>query len=106
MKFGIIINRSDPESVYNVLRLATYALKQGDYVRIFLSGAGVEIDRIEDARFNVREQAQAVLDAGGRFFACGSCLKLRKSEGADICPLSSLSDEYEIIRDSDRVLSV
>ena len=106
MKLGIIITRSDPESVYNTLRLAVYALKQGDEVKIFLSGAGVEMDRIEDSKFNIRQEAQAVLDAGGRFFACGSCLKLRESRGMDMCPLSSLSDEYEIICESDKVLSV
>lgn len=106
MKLGIIISRSDPEAVYNVLRLALYSLKQGDEVSVFLSGAGVEIEQIEHPKFNVREQARAVLDAGGSFFACGSCLKLRESEEADTCPLSTLQDEYEIIRDSDKVVSI
>lgn len=106
MKLGIVITRSDPEAVYNVLRLAVYSLEQGDEVKIFLSGAGVEFDRIEHVKFDVRGQARAVLDAGGSFFACGSCLKLRESEGTDICPLSTLRDEYEIIRNSDKVVSI
>jgi len=63
------------------------------------------MDRINDAKFNVREQAQAILEAGGQFLACGTCLKLRKSEGSEICPLSTLKDLYEIVRDSDRLVT-
>ena len=106
MKLGIIITQTDPETVFNALRLALYSLEQGDQVRIFLSGRGVEIDRIEDPKFNIKLQAQKVLDAGGEFFACGSCLKLRNSTGSDICPLSTLKDHYEIVRDSDRILTI
>ena len=106
MKLGIIITHPDPESVFNVLRLALYSLGEGDEVRIFLSGRGVEIDRIEDPRFDVRTQAEMFLEAGGQFFACGSCLKLRNSEGSEICPLSTLKDHYEIVRDSDRIVTV
>ncbi|HNR32572.1 MAG TPA: DsrE family protein [Candidatus Hydrogenedentes bacterium] len=106
MKVGMIITQTDPETVFNALRLALYSLGQGDEVRIFLSGRGVEIDRIEDAKFDVRGLAQKVLDAGGEFLACGACLKLRNSEGSEVCPLSTLKDHYEIVRDSDRLVTV
>jgi uncharacterized protein involved in oxidation of intracellular sulfur len=106
MKLGIIITQTDPETVFNTLRLALYSLQQGDTVRIFLSGRGVEIDQIEDAKFDVKTQAQKVLDAGGQFFACGSCLKLRNSNGSEVCPLSTLKDHYEIVRDSDRLVTI
>jgi len=106
MKLGIIITQTDPETVFNALRLALYSLKQGDEVRIFLSGRGVEIDQIEDPKFDVKTQAQKVLDAGGQFFACGACLKLRNSKGSEVCPLSTLKDHYEIVRDSDRIVTV
>ena len=106
MKLGMIITQTEPETVFNALRLALYSLQQGDDVRIFLSGKGVEIDRIEDPNFDVKGQAQEVLDAGGQFLACGACLKLRKSEGSEVCPLSTLKDQYEIVRDSDKVITV
>ncbi len=106
MKLGMIISQTDPETVFNALRLALYSLERGDQVRIFLSGRGVEIDDIEDARFNVRELARKILDAGGEFLACGTCLKLRQSEGSEICPLSTLKDHYEIVRDSDRLVTI
>jgi uncharacterized protein involved in oxidation of intracellular sulfur len=106
MKLGMIITQTDPEAVFNALRLALYSLEQGDEVRIFLSGKGVEIDRTEDPKFDVKAQAQKVLDAGWRFLACGACLKLRNSEGSEVCPLSSLKDQYDLVRDSDRVITV
>jgi sulfur relay (sulfurtransferase) complex TusBCD TusD component (DsrE family) len=105
MKLGIVISTPDPESAFNALRLANYSVKQGDQVRIFLLGAGVEIDRIEHPHFDVRAQAEALIAAGGRIYACGTCLKLRHSEGSEICPLSTMHDLYEIVRDSDRVLT-
>ena len=105
MKLGILISQTEPETVFNALRLANYSLKQGDTVKIFLVGKGVELDQITDATFNVREQAQAVLAAGGQFLACGTCLKLRASAGSELCPLSTLKDLYEIVRDSDKLLT-
>ena len=105
IKLAIIISQTEPETVFNALRLANYSLKQGDAVKIFLMGNGVELDQINDARFNVHEQAQAVLDADGQFLACGTCLKIRASKGSEICPLSTLKDMYEMIRDSDKVLT-
>ena len=106
MKLGMIITQTDPETVFNALRLALYSLEQGDSVKIFLSGRGVEIDQIDDPKFDVKSKAQEVLDAGGQFLACGTCLKLRNSEGSDVCPLSTLKDHYEIVRDSDRLVTV
>jgi uncharacterized protein involved in oxidation of intracellular sulfur len=106
MKLGIIITQTEPETVFNALRLALYAVKQGDEVKIFLSGRGVEIDKIEDARFNVKAEAEKFLAAGGKFLACGTCLKIRNSAGSEICPLSTLKDHYEIVRDSDRLITV
>lgn len=106
MKLGIVITRMDSEAVFNVLRLALYSLQQGDQVRIFLSGQGVDIDKIDDPAFDVRDMARQVLAAGGEFLACGTCLKLRQSGGSEICPLSTLADHYAVVRDSDRLVTI
>ena len=106
MKLGMIITQTDPETVFNALRLALYSLEQGDEVRIFLSGKGVEIDGINHSKFDVKSQAQKVLEAGGKYFACGTCLDLRSSEGSKFCPISTLKDHYEIVRDSDRIVTI
>jgi uncharacterized protein involved in oxidation of intracellular sulfur len=57
-------SHTDPETSFNVLRLANYSLAQGDTVQVFLLGKGVELDRIEDKRFDVRGQAKALVQAG------------------------------------------
>ena len=105
MKLGIVLSTTEPETVFNVLRLGNYAIGQGDSVRVFLLGKGVELDRIQDEKFNVSQQAEALLQAGGTIQACGTCLKLRQSEGSELCPISTMKDLYEIIRDSDRVIT-
>ena len=104
MKLGLILSQTEPETVFNALRVANYSLKQGDRVKVFLIGKGVELDKIDDPKFKVQEEARTLLDAGGQFLACGTCLKLRRSAGSELCPLSTLKDLYEIVRDSDRVL--
>lgn len=106
MKLGIVISTNEPETVFNGLRLANYALGQEDEVRVFLLGKGVELDQIEDEKFNVRQQAEALLEAGGTIQACGTCLKLRQSAGSDICPLSTMKDLYEIVKDCDRLVTL
>lgn len=106
MKLAIIITETDPETVFNALRLAKYSLQQGGQVKIFLSGRGVEIDKIDDAKFDVKRLAREVLDGGGKFLACGACLKLRESAGSEICPVSTIKDQYEIIREADKVITV
>lgn len=58
MKLGVITAQTGPETVLNALRLALHSPKQGDDVRIFLSGKGVEIDQIEDKQFGVRDETQ------------------------------------------------
>jgi uncharacterized protein involved in oxidation of intracellular sulfur len=105
MKLAITISVAEPETVFNALRLANYARGQGDEVRCFLIGLGVELDRLPASKFDVRGQAESFLKAGGKIMACGTCLILRQSEGSELCPLSTIKDLYELVRDSDKVVS-
>jgi uncharacterized protein involved in oxidation of intracellular sulfur len=105
MKLGIVVYSSDAETSWNAFRFGSFALKQGDAVRVFLLGKGVECESLDTEQFPVSDQMQAFVDAGGTILACGTCLKLRHSEGSELCPLSTLQDLYELVRDSDRVVS-
>ena len=105
MKLALVISRADPEVVYNAFRLANFSRKEGDEVRVFLLGAGVELDGIEGPKLDARGQAKSFLEAGGQILACGSCLKLRNSTGSELCPLSTMKDLYEMVREADRVLT-
>jgi len=48
---------------------------------------------------------QAFADAGGEILACGTCLKLRKRGGSDLCPISTLEDLYRLIAEAERVVT-
>ena len=105
MKLGLVIYSTDAETVWNAFRLGAFALKQGDSASAFLLAKGVECEKLDAPPFNVAEQMHAFVDQGGRILACGTCLKLRHSEGSELCPLSTMKDLYNLVRDSNRVIS-
>ena len=105
MKLGMIIHTLDPETAWNAFRLGVFALQQGDQVAAFLLAKGVECDKCATMPFNVRAQMEAFVSAGGRIMACGTCLKIRNSGGSELCPLSTMRDLHELVRDSDKVVT-
>lgn len=105
MKLGIVIYSNDAETVWNAFRLGVFALKKGDSVQVFLLAKGVECEAIDTDKFKVTEQMQLFIGAGGKILACGTCLKIRHSEGSDMCPISTMGDLYEIVQESDKVLT-
>ena len=105
MKIGVVISTNDAETCWNALRYANFALGQKDKVSIFFMGKGVEYQKISTDKFNTLEQAQRFMDAGGKIFACGSCIKSREQEGSEMCPISTMNDMYEIVKESERVVS-
>jgi uncharacterized protein involved in oxidation of intracellular sulfur len=106
MKLGLVIYSTDAEALWNGFRLGAFALKAGDTVKAFLLAKGVECERHTAEPFNVKKKMQDFVDAGGEILACGSCLQLRNSQGTELCPLSTMKDLYELIRDSDKIISI
>lgn len=105
MKIAISLATAEAETAFNALRLGNFARSQGDEVGVFLIGKGVDLEKSADPRFDVVGQARKLQAAGGKILACGTCLKLRESSGSEVCPLSTMKDYYELIRDADRVVS-
>lgn len=105
MKLGIVVYSNDSETVWNAFRFGNFALNEGDQVRVFLLGKGVECESLDTDKFKVTEQMQTFVDNSGKTFACGACLKIRQSEGSEICPLSTMKDMYDIINDSDKIVT-
>lgn len=106
MKLGIVIYSTDDETVWNAFRLGNFALDKGDSVRVFLLANGVEAEALSSVQFNIRDQMQRLVDRGGAILACGTCLKIRNSEGTELCPLSTMADLYDIIATSDKLISL
>ncbi len=105
MKIGIILSTNDTETCWNALRFANLAREQKDEVKVFMIGKGVEYLKVSNKKFNTIEQAEKLLASGGKFYACGSCIKSRNNEGSEICPISNMVDLYEIVRESDKVIT-
>lgn len=104
MKIGIIISNTDPELVWNALRFANTAILEEHQVKIFLLGAGVEIESIKSEKFNVQEQLQRFNELSGTMLACGTCLRSRNMQFG-VCPISTMKDMLKLVVESDRVLT-
>jgi uncharacterized protein involved in oxidation of intracellular sulfur len=104
-KIGMIIHSNDPETVWNAFRFGNFALGEGDSVKVFLLAKGVESESLDTEKFNVSDQINRFVENGGKIFACGTCLVLRKKEGSDMCPVSTMQDMYDIIVWSTKLLT-
>ena len=106
MKLAIILNTNDPETAWNVLRLAHKAVEHKDSVSVFLLGSGVELEQIQSDQFKVQDMLKQYIETGGEILACGTCLKSRgMTEGSQSCPASNLDTLYKLIKGSDKVLT-
>ena len=105
MKIGVIVSSNDAETCWNAIRYGNFALEQKDEVKIFFMGKGVEYQKVSIEKFNTVEQADKFISTGGQIFACGSCIKSRDQEGSEMCPISTMKDTYDIVKESDKVVT-
>jgi uncharacterized protein involved in oxidation of intracellular sulfur len=105
MKIGIIISSNDAETCWNALRYANFCLGQKDETKVFLMGKGVEYQKVTTDKFNTVEQAEKFLKSSGKIFACGTCIKSREQEESEMCPISTMKDMHDIVKESDRVVT-
>ena len=105
MKIGVIISTNDTETCWNALRYGNFALGQSDEVKVFFMGKGVEYQKNSTDKFNTIEQAEKLMLSGGKIYACGSCIKSRDQESSQMCPISTMKDMYDIVNESDKVVT-
>ncbi len=105
MKIGVIISSNDTETCWNALRYANFCLGQKDEVKMFFIGKGVEYQKVSTDQYNTVEQADKFLRSAGKIYACGTCIKSREQESSEMCPVSTMKDMYEIIKESDKVVT-
>ncbi len=101
----MIISSNDVETCWNALRYANFAISQKDEVKVFFMGKGVEYQKVSSDKFNTIEQADKFLQANGKIYACGTCIKSREQEGSEMCPISTMKDMYDIVKESDKVVT-
>ena len=78
---------------------------KSDVVKVFLLAKGVESESLDTDKFNVTEEMGLFIKSGGEILACGTCLKIRRSGGTEMCPISTMEDLYRIINESDKVVT-
>ena len=105
MKLGIVIYSNDSETVWNAFRLANFALNERDEVKVFLLGKGVECESLDSSQFRITDQMKEFVSNKGRIYACGTCLKIRQAEASELCPVSTMSDLYGMVRECEKVVS-
>ncbi len=105
MKYLLIINTTDTETVWNALRLGSAALSRSHEVSIFLLGPAVEIQSIGDDRFDVEKLLLRFDELGGVALSCGTCLRIREIDASAVCPMSTMDDLVRLTEEADRVLS-
>ena len=106
MKLGLVIYSNDSETIWNGFRLANLSLDKGDEVKAFLLAKGVEAETLSTEKYDILGQMERFTSKGGEILACGTCLKIRGSEGTELCPLSTMEDLYSLIAASDKVISL
>lgn len=105
MKLGIVIYSNHAETVWNAFRLANFSLQKNDSVKVFLMANGVEAESISTTDFDILSQMEHFISNNGTLYACGTCIKIRNKNSTELCPLSNMSDLYDIINESDKVIS-
>ena len=105
MKYAVTINSKDPETMWNAFRFASAALSKGHNVSIFLLGPAVEIDSVDNSRFEVKKVFNRFTELGGETLSCGTCLRLRRMNASEACPMSTMDTLVSLTEDADRVVN-
>ena len=105
MKYLLIINTTETETVWNSFRFGSAALSRGHEVSVFLLGPAVDIEHVGDERFDVQKLLLRFDELGGVALSCGTCLRLREMDAGALCPMSTMDDLVRLTEESDRVLT-
>ncbi|HEX7328779.1 MAG TPA: DsrE family protein [Casimicrobiaceae bacterium] len=105
MKYLLIINGNDPETIWNALRFGAAVLSRGHEASAFLLGAAVEIEHFGNERFDVEKLLLRFDELGGVVLSCTTCLRLRKMDAPAVCPMSTMDDLARLTEESDRILT-
>lgn len=105
MKIGIILETKEYEKAWNAFRFAVTAIKQGHEVKVFLMGEAVECEGLTHDKYNVDAQLKNYVNAGGEILACGTCLKSRKLDSTEACPISTMVDCVGLVVWADKTVT-
>ena len=99
------LNSKEPETVWNAFPYASATAAKGHRVSVFLLGPAVEIDDIPSDRFEVTKILKRFSDLGGETLSCGTCLRIRKMEASEACPMSTMDTLVRLTEEADRTVT-
>ncbi|OAQ21653.1 hypothetical protein [Thermosulfurimonas dismutans] len=67
-KLLLVITTNETETVWQALRLSNFAISQGDEVRIYLTGKGVELLKMDNSPLDVAQKLESFLKNGGEVY--------------------------------------
>jgi uncharacterized protein involved in oxidation of intracellular sulfur len=105
---GIVIYSDDTETVWNAIRLANFSISKGDTVAIFVVGKGVDAymkKQEENDPYNIQKISTIFLNKGGIIYTCATCAKSRHTDDIQSCTITGITDLYEIIKRSKKVVT-
>ena len=105
MKIAIILETKELEKAWNAFRFAITAKKQGHETKVFLMGEAVECEGLTHEKYNVDEQLNNFVNAGGEILACGTCLKSRQLDSTEACPISTMIDCVNMVVWADKTVT-
>jgi uncharacterized protein involved in oxidation of intracellular sulfur len=105
MKIAIVISTNDSETSWNAFRFANFCIRKKETVKVFLIGKGVEAEQVSSDKYNIIEQMENFHEAKGEILACGTCFKIRNSSGTELCPVSTMNDLYEMVKEADKIVT-
>ncbi len=105
MKIAIILETKELEKAWNAFRFAITAKKQGHETKVFLMGEAVECEGLSHEKYNVDEQLNNFVNAGGEILACGTCLKSRQLDSTEACPISTMIDCVNMVVWADKTVT-
>lgn len=105
MKIAVIIETKEYEKAWNAFRFAIVAKEQGNEVKVFLMGEGVECVGLTHDIYNVDEKLNDFVDLGGVVLACGTCLRSRNLSGSEVCPMSNMVTCVEMVKWADKTVT-
>lgn len=105
LTYAVILNSKEPETVWNAFRFASATASKGHKVSVFLLGPAVEIDSVPADRFEVTKILQRFADMGGETLSCGTCLRIRKMEASEECPMSTMDTLVRLTEEADKTVT-
>lgn len=106
MKLTILLTSNDAEKNWNAFRLANFSADKDDIVTVFLIGAGVEYIKYSSQTFNISKQVSLFLKKKEtKILGCQTCMIMRKQKETKTAPIGGIKELYELIAQSDKVVT-